>query len=158
MGILGVGEPGIGSLIIFFGAWINRDFKTPAAQALQASFALRDDQEMGLGRRNGDMERENSHWRVRELYLFGHTKTVKTPNTTVFRHKLPSKILLRFPFLMEIVYWTLIYSVGLDLFPCSAATTDMDSGVSIRPRATCDQTRRPHHRHGSASCTGRHQA
>ncbi|OAP65772.1 hypothetical protein AYL99_01744 [Fonsecaea erecta] len=125
MGFLGLGEPSWGTLIIFLGAWINRDFTTPVARSRQgSSVELVDDvdHEMGLGFRetlgSGDSPSTPSpnaarqgQWRHRELSLLGLKTTVQTPDTAVFRNRMSSKVLLRFPFLIEIVYWALIYGV-----------------------------------------------
>ncbi|KIW34252.1 hypothetical protein, variant [Cladophialophora immunda] len=125
MGFLGLGEPSWGTLIIFLGAWINRDFTTPIIRPIQQPYvALVEDvgHEMGLEAQgpmgSGDISiasfpnvDRQRHWRERELSLFGLKTTIQTPNTAVFRDRMFSKVLLRFPFLVEIVYWALIYGV-----------------------------------------------
>ncbi|OAL40357.1 hypothetical protein AYO20_00093 [Fonsecaea nubica] len=121
MGFLGLGEPSWGTLIIFLGAWINRDFTTPVARPTRESdIVLVEDvgHEMGLealdSTRTGDAPlsiRNAERWRPRELSLLGLKTTIQTPNTAVFRDRIFSRVLLRFPFLIEIVYWGLIYGV-----------------------------------------------
>ena len=54
---------------------------------------------------------QESRWRTRELRVFGCTRTVRTPNTAVFRNRFLSRLLRRFPFLVEAWYWALIYWV-----------------------------------------------
>ncbi|KAK1764168.1 integral membrane protein [Phialemonium atrogriseum] len=49
--------------------------------------------------------------RLRTLRFFGWKRTVRTPNTEVFRDRLLSRVLRRFPFLVETWYWALIYWV-----------------------------------------------
>lgn len=51
--------------------------------------------------------------RERTLRLFGWERTITTPNTEVFRDRAISRLLRRFPFLVEAWYWALIYWVGL---------------------------------------------
>jgi hypothetical protein len=50
-------------------------------------------------------------WRPRTIQVFGYQSTMLTPDTVVFRTRLLSRLLLRFPFIMEIIYWALIYSI-----------------------------------------------
>ncbi|KIW97903.1 uncharacterized protein Z519_01487 [Cladophialophora bantiana CBS 173.52] len=125
MGFLGLGEPSWGTLIIFLGAWINRDFTTPTTQTSQNSYVdLVEDvgHEMGLESLDlidtGDVSvtplpnpDRQRHWRHRELSVFGLKRTIRTPDTAVFRNRMLSRVLLRFPFLVEIIYWALIYGV-----------------------------------------------
>ena len=102
MGFLGLGEPSIGTLIICLGAWINRDFTTPLTRN---DHHIAEDvaQEMALNSKNKDDGScdGNTSWRCRELSLFGYTKTIETPDTSVFQSRILSKVLLRFPFIME---------------------------------------------------------
>lgn len=51
------------------------------------------------------------HWRKRTLRLWKWQKTIVTPNTRVFEDRLLSRVLQRFPFLVETWYWALIYWV-----------------------------------------------
>ncbi|KAJ9658529.1 hypothetical protein H2201_007736 [Coniosporium apollinis] len=60
-------------------------------------------------------------WRKREIRLSGFRKVVNTPNTKIFQDRLLSRLLQRFPFLVEAWYWALIYWVS-PLTP-SAGTT-----------------------------------
>lgn len=53
----------------------------------------------------------DAHWRTRTLRLWRWQKTVVTPNTRVFENRLLSRVLRRFPFLVETWYWALIYWV-----------------------------------------------
>ncbi|OCL03966.1 hypothetical protein AOQ84DRAFT_226676, partial [Glonium stellatum] len=50
-------------------------------------------------------------WRRREIELLGWRREVATPDTRVFRGRLLSRLLRRFPFLVEAWYWALIYWV-----------------------------------------------
>lgn len=50
--------------------------------------------------------------RQRNIRLFGFKKTVTTPNTLVFKDRFLSRVLQKFPFLVEAWYWALIYWVS----------------------------------------------
>ncbi|KAL2127272.1 hypothetical protein VTI74DRAFT_10998 [Chaetomium olivicolor] len=52
-----------------------------------------------------------SKWRQRRLKFMNWEKEVTTPNTEVFRDRFLSRVLQRFPFLVEVWYWALIYWV-----------------------------------------------
>jgi hypothetical protein len=117
MGFLGLGEPSLGTVIILLGAWINRDFHTPITRTTQDSYRYlvgNVGQEISLRTTSGEGEQsgELARWRHRQLSLFGHKRTIETPNTAVFRARILSKVLLRLPFIVEIVYWALIYGVS----------------------------------------------
>ncbi|KZZ95103.1 hypothetical protein AAP_01591 [Ascosphaera apis ARSEF 7405] len=48
-------------------------------------------------------------WRTREVSVFGWKKKMVTPNTARFRNHLLSRLLAKFPFLVEAWYWALVY-------------------------------------------------
>lgn len=50
--------------------------------------------------------------RRRKLQMFGYKKIVTTPNTLVFKDRVLSRVLQKFPFLAEAWYWALIYWVS----------------------------------------------
>ncbi|KAJ4290074.1 hypothetical protein N0V88_006580 [Collariella sp. IMI 366227] len=52
-----------------------------------------------------------SKYRQRRLKFLSWEKEVTTPNTEVFRDRFLSRVLQRFPFLVEVWYWALIYWV-----------------------------------------------
>ena len=66
------------------------------------------------------LTRQEARWRKREIGLLGRRRKVMTPNTRVFRGRLLSRLLRRFPFLVEAWYWALIYWV-CTLFPVPQA-------------------------------------
>ena len=49
--------------------------------------------------------------RRRKLQIFGFRRVVSTPNTLVFKDRLLSRVLQKFPFLAEAWYWALLYWV-----------------------------------------------
>lgn len=56
-------------------------------------------------------DEHDTRWRKRTLRLWKWQKTIATPNTRVFENRLLSRVLRRFPFLVETWYWALIYWV-----------------------------------------------
>ena len=54
---------------------------------------------------------EEYRWRTRRLQAFGWSRQVTSPNTRIFRGTVLSRLLRRFPFLVEAWYWALIYWV-----------------------------------------------
>lgn len=130
MGIGAVLEPLIVVTLLFGGAWINR--------ATEYNFAGRNTRRQDETPNNKDTEKagsiydvpgmrqlssrhrslspsllpsQESRWRRRELRILGYTRTVETPNTAVFRNRFLSRVLRKFPFLVEAWYWALIYWV-----------------------------------------------
>ena len=91
---------------------------------------------------------QEDRWRQREVKipLLGYGTVVQTPNTAVFRHRLVSRILHKFPFLVEAWYWALLYWVGSRTQICQLLVwTNMSAptGLPARPRIhSCDDRRR----------------
>ncbi|KAK7754156.1 hypothetical protein SLS62_003733 [Diatrype stigma] len=57
---------------------------------------------------------QESRWRTREIGIWYTKWQVKSPNTQVFRDYFLSRLLVKFPFLVEVWYWALIYWVRSD--------------------------------------------
>ncbi|KAF2838081.1 integral membrane protein [Patellaria atrata CBS 101060] len=57
------------------------------------------------------LTRQEPKWRRREVNFFGFKKELTSPNTKVFQGYLLSRLLQKFPFLVEAWYWALIYWV-----------------------------------------------
>jgi hypothetical protein len=120
--------------LLFGGAWFNRTLGRDNVVSNLVSYSplghprKRSDD---YGRRNSDSELsdrdasvdwvsnsgtlsplEQSRWRNRKIRLFRYQRTVSTPNTTVFKDRLLSRLLQKFPFLVEAWYWALIYWVS----------------------------------------------
>ncbi|KAK1830183.1 PAP2 superfamily-domain-containing protein [Podospora conica] len=60
---------------------------------------------------DGNTALPSSRWRERKLKFFGWEHTVTTPNTEVHKDRFLSRVLRRYPFLVEVWYWALIYWV-----------------------------------------------
>ncbi|KAL2259010.1 hypothetical protein VTK26DRAFT_7459 [Humicola hyalothermophila] len=57
------------------------------------------------------VSKPNSQWRQRKIRLFGWETEVTSPNTEIFKDRCLSRVLQRFPFLVEVWYWALVYWV-----------------------------------------------
>jgi hypothetical protein len=116
-------EPLVVVTLLFGGAWINRardntfpskpirwqTRTTDAGEDFNAENALLTPSKRSLS--PSLLPAQESRWRDREISLFGYRRTVETPNTAVFRNRLLSRLLQKFPFLVEAWYWALIYWV-----------------------------------------------
>lgn len=117
-------------VLLFGGAWINRDFN-PGLRRTPTNVRRfsEDDLEDGSGRTKEsdvlmeslDTSRSSSpsllpdqepEYRLRTLRAFGKQRQVTTPNTKRFKGYFLSRLLQNFPFLVECWYWFLIYWVG----------------------------------------------
>ncbi|OAP59777.1 hypothetical protein AYL99_04779 [Fonsecaea erecta] len=132
-------EPLAVVVLLFGGAWINRAPDSFSSSRSPLTFSFEEDDtdvpDLPLARAvdgDADADVENLHisrskrslspsllpsqedkWRERELKIsgLGYRRVIQTPNTAVFRHRLLSRILHKFPFLVEAWYWALIYWV-----------------------------------------------
>lgn len=138
MGAGAVLEPLTVVFLLFGGAWINRSpdtfsgtrlalpFVEDETDVLEPPLARQVDIEEELNVQTRCFTRskralspsllpgQEDKWREREIRIpgLGYRRMVKTPNTAVFRNRLPSRILHKFPFLVEAWYWALIYWVS----------------------------------------------
>ncbi|PGH01329.1 hypothetical protein AJ80_09019 [Polytolypa hystricis UAMH7299] len=55
------------------------------------------------------LPQQERRWRAREIGVGSWRRELTTPNTAIFRNRRFSRLLRRFPFLIECWYWTLIY-------------------------------------------------
>ena len=55
--------------------------------------------------------RDRQSWQTRNIGLFGWKRSIATPDTRQYRGYLMSRVLYRYPFLIEAWYWFLIYWV-----------------------------------------------
>lgn len=122
-------EPLVVVTLLFGGAWFNRNkdynFREgrDAWASIDGTFKKTDE----FVKRNLSQESlssSESSWshstpliydpttrRQRKLSILGYEKVVSTPNTLVFRDRFLSRVLQKFPFLVEAWYWALIYWV-----------------------------------------------
>lgn len=118
-GIGAVAEPLVVITLLIVGTWINRDFDPGRTRR------PRDTRRISNDARYKDIEddpearstspsllvNEEPEWRKRTLGVWGLRKEVVTPNTRRFKGYFLSRLLERFPFLVECWYWALIYWV-----------------------------------------------
>jgi hypothetical protein len=94
-------------------------------------------------------------WRKRTLGAWGFSTKVVTPNTRRFKGYFLSRLLERFPFLVECWYWALIYWVSYKPRNSSPLLTAL--GISIRSRRHSSLDHRRHHLRRSKTCTRSHR-
>lgn len=124
-------EPLVVVLLLFGGTWINRTIESSLTRihprrrsADYARAASPESVESGYTsptpkdglmssryRSSSPGTRENRS-RKRQIVIFGLTAFVVTPDTTVFRDRLLSRLLQKLPFLVECWYWALVYWVS----------------------------------------------
>lgn len=121
-------EPLAVVVLLFGGAWINRATDFPFSstrpeddEPLLAAHAVETEEELNLAEAQLTKSKrslspsllpsQETRWHERELRIMGYTKVVETPNTGVFRNRALSRLLHKFPFLVEAWYWALIYWV-----------------------------------------------
>lgn len=138
-------EPLVVVTLLFGGAWVNRAtnvffsqrqsrWQSPRSSARDAS---PDSVESGIldasskdglltsskGRSMSPslLTTQSEPWRERRVGLFGWRWKILSPNTAAFENRLLSRLLRKFPFLVECWYWALIYWVSchtLAIAPC----------------------------------------
>src|SRR5262245_16258776 len=143
---MGVGaflEPAVVLALLFGGTyfnrntsysiWARRDARSPVSSASGSRTSSPDGQASGMSGSQTLLRRSHSpllpdqepRWRKRELRLLGWRREVVSPNTKVFKQRFLSRLLRKFPFLVEAWYWALIYWVNTR--PCiSMAIKDME--------------------------------
>ena len=131
MGIGGFVEPAIVLSLLCGGTWVNRRRKYHQEPDRWSEKDVHNRQDLSPSRLEScpltyDSENETraaagpfqldansqARWRKREIRLFGLRRSVLSLNTKPFGNRLLSRLLFRFPFLVEVWYWALIYWVG----------------------------------------------
>lgn len=127
-GIGAVAEPFVVVCLLAGGAWINRNSSPGLRRRPQDRRRIsEDDLELGeetvfeteglIGTSDSRssspslLPEQEPYFRTRILRIFGVQKQVTTPNTRRFKGYLLSRLLEKFPFLVECWYWALIYWV-----------------------------------------------
>lgn len=131
MAIGAILEPLVVILLLIGGTWINRTrvpspcrwqkgiYQSPRASSsdLLESGRLSDptDQDGLLPPRSWSPSllcQPEDRWHKRHLRIFSLRLEVTSPTTAVFQDRLLSRVLQKFPFLVECWYWALVYWVG----------------------------------------------
>ncbi|KAM3086129.1 hypothetical protein ACMFMG_000267 [Clarireedia jacksonii] len=126
-GIGAIAEPLVVIFLLFGGTWINRDF-APGRRRRPIDVRRFSEQDLHPAETEEligeglDVSSPRStspsllahvepKWHKRELGIWGMKTEVTTPNTRRFRGYVLSRLLEKFPFLVECWYWALIYWV-----------------------------------------------
>jgi hypothetical protein len=137
-GIGAVAEPLVVIILLFGGTWINRDFdpgrkrrRAGDERRISNDMNLRELEEEGLidSRSSSPslLPEQEAKWRRRTLGVWGWKKEVTTPNTRRFKGYFLSRLLERFPFLVECWYWGLIYWVSTSYMEAKPPTDESRS-------------------------------
>jgi hypothetical protein len=120
-GIGAVAEPLLVIFLLIAGTWINRDFapgrsrrRLRDVRRVSDDFYTSGDSEEDIESRSTSpslLVTQEPEWRTRRLGVWGLANEVKTPNTRRFKEFFLSRLLEKFPFLVECWYWALIYWV-----------------------------------------------
>jgi hypothetical protein len=125
-------EPLVVVVLLFGGAWINRvtgfPFPTqksqwqgydPFEEANAAFQSYRTNGEPAQNKKRSLssllLPSQESSWRERDIGILGLQRRIRSPNTAIFQNRLLSRLLRKFPFLVECWYWALIYWVRENL-------------------------------------------
>ncbi|KAJ5971161.1 uncharacterized protein N7479_001079 [Penicillium vulpinum] len=128
MGAGAVIEPLVVIVLLFGGTWINRsvrssstrrynrrnsnDIRRASSDSLESGYSSQSTKDGLLRSRSHspqDAEAPEDRWHKRQVGLLGLTFEVSSPNTIVFQDRFLSRLLRRFPFLVECWYWALVY-------------------------------------------------
>lgn len=134
MGIGAVAEPLVVVTLLFGGTWFNRN--TGRDDTYDNMGWTEDDLDHGESKRSDERgspshsgnltpvsesalltgastlsANEEPPKRLRKIKLFKYQRNITTPNTRVFKDRILSRLLRKFPFLVEAWYWALIYWV-----------------------------------------------
>ncbi len=167
-GIGAVAEPLVVVSLLVVGTWINRDSRLEKKRRHRwcdsdRSLGWQNDLEGNVGLGSSArlldgrtrsispslVDPQEQKWRKRTIGFGRFKRQVTTPNTRRFRTYLLSRVLERFPFLVECWYWALIYWVCLyRLSICHpfklVLTSDIQCiGISIRSSCIRCIDRRP---------------
>lgn len=120
MGIGAVAEPLVVVTLLFGGTWVNRnkEYKLFGPREDHTSSPRSSSPDSDSGRSSVSSSAsllvnldEVPKWRTRELRFFGFRAEVTSPNSRRFKDYFLSRLLRKFPFLVEAWYWALIYWV-----------------------------------------------
>lgn len=121
-------EPLIVVCLLLVGTWINRDFNPWQRRQCESDTLSFNGPEKGGVAQPRDIEKlettkqrsispsmlvvHEPRWRTRSFRAWGFEKKVTTPNTRRFKDYFLSRLLQKYPFLVECWYWALIYWVS----------------------------------------------
>ncbi|KAJ5510906.1 hypothetical protein N7453_003009 [Penicillium expansum] len=125
MGAGAVIEPLVVIVLLFGGTWINRSVgssstrrysrrnsnlrRADSSDSLESGYSSQSTKDGLLGSRSHSPQAPENGWHKRQVGLLGLNFEVSSPNTIVFQDRLLSRLLRKFPFLVECWYWALVY-------------------------------------------------
>jgi hypothetical protein len=122
-------EPLVVVTLLFGGTWVNRntEYRLFGRRRVYQNSPRSNSPDSGRSSPSSSVSLlanvdEEPKWRKREVVVLGMRKDVMSPNTRRFKDYFLSRLLQKFPFLVEAWYWALIYWVSnlartlLDLF------------------------------------------
>ena len=142
MGVGAFMEPLVVVTLLFGGTWFNRNTEyrifdrrrnashSPRSASPASSGSGRSSPRSSASLLDGYrassplLPEQEPHWRKREIRVLGFRREVVSPNTKRFEGYFLSRLLQKFPFLVEAWYWALIYWVSFSAFPfhnCSSS-------------------------------------
>ena len=147
-------EPLAVVVLLFGGAWVNREPNLVRSHLRKNSAPCsprRTDEEdgfpitspkLGTSSKSPKATPNRAHspslivaneerWRKRRIGFLGWHAEVGTPNTAAFRNRMLSRLIHKFPFLVECWYWALIYWVGV-LVPEELARYILGTNIWLR--------------------------
>ncbi|KAJ5372092.1 hypothetical protein N7517_004098 [Penicillium concentricum] len=137
-------EPLVVIVLLFGGTWINRSvgssryntrrnssIRRASSDSLESGYSSQSTKDGLLSSRSHSPVEDR--WHKRQVGLLGLTFEVSSPNTIVFQDRLLSRLLRKFPFLVECWYWALVYWT-YQLGRAFTAVTLKDDTVDIARR------------------------
>jgi hypothetical protein len=147
MGAGAILEPLVVIVLLFGGTWINRSTATFSSvrRVRRSSTSTRacspDSLESGLSSPTAKdallnsrspsptlVPLDDARWRKRQIRILSYTFEVKSPDTAVFQDRLLSRLLRKFPFLVECWYWALVYWVSAGCLCCQQVSFPLEKG------------------------------
>jgi hypothetical protein len=127
-------EPLVVVTLLFGGTWVNRNtdyrlFNRRRVYSRSSSPASSIDSGRSSPSSTASLLSqidEEPKWRTRVISILGIRKEVVSPNTKQFQEYFLSRLLKKFPFLVEAWYWALIYWVSL---PPTVSLHETVSGI-----------------------------
>jgi hypothetical protein len=119
-------EPLVVVTLLFGGTWVNRNTEyrlfnrrrvyTHSPRSSSPSSSSIESGRSSLSSSVSLLSQDDEpKWRVREINIMGFRKELVSPNTRQFQDYFLSRVLKKFPFLVEAWYWALIYWVNTSL-------------------------------------------
>jgi len=110
MTLSAIAEPALVLFLLLGGTYLNRT--SSDAPSSPSHVETKHDELIGRAEKGvGSPANDGQGWRHREIGLFGWRCRVRTPDTQQFQERFLSRVLKRFPFLFEVLYWALVYWV-----------------------------------------------